>query len=185
MKRILFFASLLLACSCSDKYQWVEDLKMEIQAYDRNAQLVEEPYSVDSGTSTSIFIAPYGEKNGLRKIVFSHMRVGVMYFERHIYLKQDNVVFEHHMGIAPRLVKQQSGGVKTSDYLVFNKQSFFKDSAIGKRFRQQQLINEYKPKDSVLSILKSLNVEESHLYEEDYLEIKNYLKDVTTLDRVE
>ena len=185
MKRILCLAILFLGLSCNSKYQWVDDLNNSVKAYNKSAQLEEEEYLVDSGTSTAIFIAPYKEQNGIRKTVFRHMRTEVMYFERHIFFKGDDIVYEHHMGIAPRLVNEQGGGVKASNYLVFNKQSFFKNNEVGKQFRQQQVVDEFVNKDSVLSIVQNLDIEESFLYHEDYLKIKNYLNDIQALERIE
>ncbi len=185
MKSIFFLIILFLGFSCNSRYQWVDDLDSEIKAYDKNAQLEEEEYQVNSGTSTAIFIAPYKEQNGLRKTVFRHTREEVMYFVRHIYFEGKDIVFEHHAGIAPRLIKEEGQIVKTSDYMVFNKHSYFKNDKVGKRFGQQKLIDKYVSKDSVPHVIKNLGVEESYLYHEDYLEIKNYLKDILALQRIE
>lgn len=184
MKRILFLTILFLGLSCNSRYEWVDDLDSRIKAYDKTAQPKEEAYQVNSGTSTAIFIAPYQEQNGIRKTVFRHTREEVMYFERHIYFEGKDVVFEHHVGIAPRLVKEEDKVLKTSKYMIFDKKSFFKNDAVGKRFGQQKVVDEFIPKDSVQSILKNLAVDESFLYKENYLEIKNYLKDIMALQRV-
>ncbi|MBO0321691.1 hypothetical protein J0X14_05245 [Muricauda sp. CAU 1633] len=184
MKHTLFFFILILGFSCNSKDQWVDDLNNSVKAYNKNAELEEKEYLVDSGTSTAIFVAPYKEQNGLRKTVFRHMRTEIMYFERHIFFEGDDIVYEHHMGIAPRLVNEGLG-VKASNYLIFNKQSFFKDDAVGKQYRQQKLVEEFVGKDSVLPIVQNLDIEESFLYHEDYLEIKNYLKDIEALERIE
>ena len=185
MKRFLFLTILVLGFSCNSKDQWVDDLNNAVKEYNKNAELEEKEYLVDSGTSTAIFIAPYKEQNGIRKTVFRHMRTEVMYFERHIFFKGDDIIYEHHMGIAPRLVSAEGRGVKASNYLIFNKQSFFKNNEVGKQFRQQQVVDEFVNKDSVLSIVQSLDIEESFLYHEDYLEIKNYLNDIQALERIE
>ena len=185
MKRFLFFTILFLGLSCNSRYKWVDDLESKIKAYERSAQLQEEEYQVNSGTSTAIYITPYQERNGIRKTVFRHTRKGVMYFERHIYFEGKDIVFEHHVGIAPRLVKEKDKVLKTSKYMIFDKNSFFKNDAVGKRFGQQKVIDKFIPKDSVQSVLKKLTVDESFLYKENYLEIKNYLKDITALQRVE
>ncbi|WP_036379915.1 hypothetical protein [Muricauda sp. MAR_2010_75] len=185
MKRIFFLIPLILGIACNSRYEWVDDLDRSIKAYDKNAQPVEEAYQVNSGTSTSIFIEPYQAHDGIRKTIFRHARTEVMYFERHIYQQGEDIVYEHHVGTAPRLIKEEGQIVKTSDYMVFNKHSYFKNDKVGKRFGQQKLIDKYVPKDSVPHAIKNLKVEESYLYHEDYLEIKNYLKDILALQRVE
>ena len=184
MKHILFLITLFLGLSCNSRYQWVDDLDSRIKAYDRNAKLQEEEYQVNSGTSTAIFIAPYQEQDGIRKTVFKHTRTEVMYFERHVYFQGEAIVYEHHVGIAPRLVKEDDQVLKTSDYMIFNKRSFFKNDEVGKRYGQQKLIEEFVPKDSVAQIIEGLAIEESFLYRVNYLEIKNYLKDILALQRV-
>lgn len=185
MKRILFLFILFLGVSCNSKDQWIDDINDQVKEYNRNAELAEEEYLVDSGTSTAIFVAPYKEQNGIRKTVYRHMRTEVMYFERHIFFRGDTIIYEHHVGIAPRLVEAEGRGVKASNYAIFNKQSFFKNKEAGKQYRQQTLVEEFVPKDSVLSIVKDLDIEESFLYLKDYLEINNYLKDIAAFERIE
>ncbi|MER3374466.1 MAG: hypothetical protein RIM83_07480 [Allomuricauda sp.] len=185
MKRLLFLTILFLGLSCNSRYEWVDDLDSKIKAYDKSAQPEEKEYEVNSGTSTGIFVAPYKEQNGIRKTIFRHMRAEVMYFERHIYFQGEDIVYEHHVGIAPRLVKEEDKVLKTSKYMIFDKKSFFKNDAVGKRFGRQKVIDEFIPKDSVISVLKNLTIEESFLYKENYLEIKNYLNDIQALERIE
>lgn len=184
MKHVFFLAILFLGLSCNSRYEWVDDLDSRIKAYDKGAQLQKEEYKVNSGTSTAIYVAPYKEQNGIRKTVFRHTREETMYFERHIYFEGENIVYEHHVGIAPRLVKEEDKVLKTSKYMIFDKKSFFKNDEVGKRFGRQKVIDEFIPKDSVSSVLQNLTIEESFLYRENYLEIKNYLKDILALQRV-
>ncbi|UOY05157.1 hypothetical protein L0P88_14520 [Muricauda sp. SCSIO 64092] len=185
MARIFPLVFCLFLCfSCNPELQWKEDILQEVIAYDGQAQELKAEYPVDSGSSTAILIKPYREGNGLQKTVFRHIREGYIYFERHIYFKGERVLYAHYIGVAPRIAKQNGKVSGSSDFLLFSKQYFFEREGIGIRRSRQLISEQFKPKDSVLPLLKEVIPEETKIYREEYLEINNYFREVMSLEEL-
>ena len=181
-KGILFLSIFFL--SCNSEEIWVSQVLNEIITYDKETNHLEEEFNLDSGSSTAIWMQPFEERNGLRKTVFRHYNPGLMYFERHIYFKGDEVVYALFVGESPRIVKSQSGNAESDDFLLFSKQYFFKNQSTGVLKKRQRISTEFVEKDSILKVIAEPKTEIRKINSEDYQEISKYLNEVLSLERL-
>ncbi|MEM9000386.1 MAG: hypothetical protein AAGB24_08980 [Bacteroidota bacterium] len=170
-KPYLIFLVLLFSF-CQDS-EWQYALQNQVDTYNKTAKEVDS-YDVDTGSFAQILVKQYEERYGLQKIVVHHYRDATMNFERHLLLKDGEIVYTHYIGIAPT--------VNTSDessFLIFNQQSFWKNTEKGVELKQQLFADSFKKKDEVLQLLENTGVLEKATTPEDYGKIKRYYDEIT------
>ena len=176
LKRFFLIPLLLIFFSCNDS-AWVREIQDQVDLYNRTIK-EEEIYEIETHSLTYISVTKYAERYGIEKILARHQYDGFMNFERHFFLKDNEIIFTHYIGVSPAI-----SGSEQTDFLIFNKQSFWQEANKGYILKQQVLSDVFKNKDEALEILESADVVEERLDIQDYNKIQKDFEEIISLER--
>ncbi|MGX1929869.1 hypothetical protein [Flagellimonas sp. 2504JD4-2] len=173
-KKCLFIFFIILLTSCENN-NWQHEIQNQVNIYNKTVE-EEDSYLIEANQASNIWLKKYAERYGLRKIVTAHVSPKLMDFERHIFLKDQQIIYTHYIGIAPRI-----NGSSEQDFLIFNKQSFWRDTGNGQIFKQQVVSDVFKNRDEVMKVLEKTDIVVEDVSSKEYLEIQEYYDEVTAL----
>lgn len=173
-KKHLFLIFIAILTSCGDD-SWMDEIQKQVNVYNKTAK-AEEEYLIEANLASNILLKKYAERYGLQKIVTVHVSPEIMEFERHFFIKDQRVIYTHYIGIARRISRS-----KEQDFLIFNEQSFWKDTENGRVLKQQAISDDFKNKDEVMELLDKTDILSEDVSANKYLEIQEYYNEVISM----